>query len=60
MLRISVQIQDQILEFSGKLKQLKMIGKSEWIELEEVGQFPLQDVVSVNGIELCWTSYFQP
>ena len=53
MLRISVQIQDQILEFSGKLKQLKMIGKSEWIELEEVGQFPLQDVVSVNGIELC-------
>jgi hypothetical protein len=53
MLRISVQIQDQILEFSGKLIQLKKIGKSEWIELEEVGQFPLQDVVSVNGIELC-------
>ena len=53
MLRISVQFQDQILEYSGKLKQLKKIGQFEWIELEEVGQFPLQDVISVNGIELC-------
>ncbi|MEN9334414.1 MAG: hypothetical protein RLY35_1594 [Bacteroidota bacterium] len=53
MLRISVQIQDQILEYSGKFKQLKKIGQAEWIELEEVGQFPLQDVLSVNGIQLC-------
>jgi len=53
MLHISVQIQDQIQEFSGKFKQLKKIGKAEWLELEEVGQFPLQDVVAVNGIVLC-------
>lgn len=52
MLHISVQVQDQIIEFRGKLKQLKKVGQLEWIEFEEIGQFPLQDVRSVNGIQL--------
>ena len=52
MLHITVLIQDQVQEFKGKFKQLKKIGKSEWLELEELGAFPLQDVVAVNGIQL--------